>query len=82
MEWDENALRVSGDPHAGSVEWRSRHVVRREGDRVLVRPFVENLGVPSAAWANENAGGIWPDRPRWVPLIDWKRGTSGEVVTP
>ena len=49
VEWDENALRVSGDPHAVSVTWTSRPIVRRVGDRVLVLPFVQKLGTPDVS---------------------------------
>lgn len=49
MEWDENALSVSGDSHAVSVTWKSRPIVRRKGDRVLVLPFMPKLGTPDVS---------------------------------
>jgi hypothetical protein len=46
IEWDDNVLRVSGGGNVVAVPWSSCPAIRREGDRVLVMPFVQMAGLP------------------------------------
>ena len=45
MRSDENALHISGGGNAVEVHWHKGPIVHREGDRVLVMPFLK-LGMP------------------------------------
>lgn len=77
LGWDDHAVSVEGGGRKVAVPWAERPLVRREGDRAVIMPYMRS-GVPNIGQAVIVHSEAFADTPAFQQVVDdWTARASG-----